>query len=101
MSGNMRQLHIMSLCPIVESHVIHFPDLPAMQLNFLALLELSQQKGCQDIGWQIGGAYVHPGIFIHLPAEEAGAICPFLTDDLRPLHQGWIVDHQSAALSTG
>ena len=40
--GDVRQLYIMCICPILQTRVIHFPDLFAVQLDFLALFELSK-----------------------------------------------------------
>src|SRR5574341_2081787 len=72
-----------------------------MRLDFLTLLKLAVEKRRQNIGWKVGGTEVHPGVFVHLAAEEAGAVGAFLADDLGALDKFPVIDNQRAAFSTG
>ena len=67
---------------------IGLPDALARALDLLAVLELGVEEGGQDVGGQVAGADVDPGVFVHLPAEEAAAVGAFLADDLGALDQG-------------
>src|SRR5574341_574295 len=72
-----------------------------MRLDFLTLLKLAVEKRRQNIGWKVGGTEVHPGVFVHLAAEEAGAVGAFLADDLGALDKFRVIDNQRAAFPAG
>ncbi len=77
------------------------PDRLAGGFESRSRLQLRQQEGRQDIGRQVAGADVHPGVLVHLAAEEAAAVGAFLADDLGALDVAWVVDQQRAALAAG
>ena len=66
-------------------------------LDSLALFQLAIKIRRKNIGWQERRTDIHPRIFIHLSAEEAGTVGPFFTDDLGALRQRRIIDQQCAA----
>ena len=52
-----------------------------------------------QIGHQIAGADIAPGIFIDLTTEELAAVCAFFTDDLGSFDQRFIVNQRRAAFT--
>ena len=54
--------------------MVGLPDATACGLDFGGAFELRAEEGRQDIGQQVAGAHVDPGVFIDLAAEEAAAI---------------------------
>ncbi len=95
------QAHILGGGPGGKFVCIGVPDALADGLDMRVGLELRQEEGCQEIGGQVAGADIHPGVFIYLAAEEAAAIGAFLSDDLGAFHILGVVDQQGAALAAG
>ncbi len=81
--------------------VIVAPDASPLTLDLISGLQLGIQKGRQDVGGQIARTNVHPGIFVHLTAEEAAAVGAFFTNDLSALDKARGVDQSRAALAAG
>ena len=63
------------------------------------MFQLGIQISGGHLSGQIGGTYVHPGVFIHLPAEKPGTVGPFFPDNLRAFHQGGVIHQQGSSLS--
>ena len=60
--------------PIRQMLAVEVPDLLAVALDLLALFQLGQQEGCQDVRRQVARADIHPGVLVHLAAEETAAV---------------------------
>ncbi len=75
------------------------PDVLPGGLDHRVGFELCQQKRRQQIGRQIAGTDIHPGVFIHLPPKKAAAIGAFLADNFGLLHILRVVDQQRAAFA--
>ena len=73
----------------------------ARRLDGLPLLKLGEEERGQDIGHQVAGADIHPGVFIHLAAEEAAAVGALFAEDFGPLDVALIVDEQGTAFAAG
>ena len=84
-----------------ESLVVGIPDRQAVLVDPVRLLELRPEIGRVHVAGEIAGAVIDPGIFVHLPAEKAGAVRALLAEDLRGVVVFGIPDHQGAALSHG
>src|SRR2546428_11462211 len=87
--------------PSFEVLIIVLPYLPAPSLNLVTNLELSVQKRCKDLRWEVAGANVYPGVFVYLTTEKLAAISAFLANDLGALHIPRVVDQQRASFATG
>ena len=73
--------------------------LPAVRLYSFSLLELSEQVRRQDVGRKIGRAEIHPGVLVHLAAEEARAVRALLAYDLGAVLERFIVHDQRPAFA--
>ena len=62
-------------------------------------LELTKQERRQELRWQIARSEIHPGVLVHLAAEELTAIGALLAQDLGALREMWIVQDQGPALA--
>src|ERR1039458_6769494 len=67
--------------------------------DLLHVFELAKQEGGQHVGWHIGRADIHPGVFVHLPPHELAPVSALLTQDLSALLQSRVVDRQRSAFA--
>src|SRR5437879_2550744 len=75
-----------ALCgPVLERHIIALPDLLSARLDARSSLKLRIEKRCEQVGRQIARAHVHPGVLVHLAAEEATPVGALLANDLGAL----------------
>ena len=65
----------------------------------IGVLELSVQKGPDQLARQKRGANVDPGVLVDLAAKELRAVAAFLADDLGARDELGVVDEQRPALA--
>src|SRR5580693_2724873 len=82
-----RQAYTVFHCPSFQMVVVPGPDSPALLLDFLAGLELRQQKGCQKIGRKVARPNVDPAVFIHLATEELASVGALFPNNQRTLYK--------------
>ena len=81
--------------------IVVLPQGQALLVDALRRFQLRPQIGGLQVGHQIAGANIAPGIFIHQTAKELAAVGTFFTNDLRAFHQCAIVDKRRPALTAG
>ena len=77
MFRNRRQANVVPAGPIAQVRGVKLPEAPALGLNMVAGLELGQQKSRQQVGGQVAGAHVNPGIFVGLTPEHLASVRAF------------------------
>ena len=65
----------------------------------VALLELGQQVGREDVGQAERRAGVLPGVLVDLAEHERTAVGALVVEDPRPVDVAGVVEHQRAALA--
>ena len=81
--------------------IVVLPQGQALLVDALRRFQLRPQIGGLQVGHQIAGANVPPGIFIHQAAKELAAVGAFFANNLRAFHQRAIVDQRRPALTAG
>ena len=79
--------------------VIAVPNRQPARGDGVGFFHLRPQKGGDEFAGQIRRTDVHPGVFVHLAAEELAAVGALLADDLGASCQRRIVDQQRAAFA--
>src|SRR5207302_9188964 len=77
------------------------PDRSPALLDALPSLQLGAEDRRQQVGREEAGAEVGPGVLVDLAAEEPGPVGPFLAQDLGPVDETLVVDHERPALPAG
>src|SRR5262249_30614127 len=80
---------------------VALPDRLALRLDRVLRLELGHEERRQDVRRKKARADVDPGVLVYLTAEEARAVGPLVSDDLSPLDEPGIVDHERAPFAAG
>src|SRR5437773_9343553 len=78
-----------------------FPDATALALNLFPCFQLGQQESGQQIGRQITGTDIDPGIFVDLSPEKLATIGSLLADEQRSCDKRGIVDNERHTFSAG
>src|SRR5258706_16071718 len=81
--------------------VVKIPNPLPTRLNLAPGLKLTEKKRGQHIAHHVARTDVHPGVFVHLPAEKTATVRALLADDLRALDELRVVDQERAAFATG
>ena len=84
-----------------ELVAIEPPGLQAVGIYLVGYLQLRPQVGRVEVALQVGASPIHPGIPIHLPAEEALTISALLANDLGAVDVLGVVDDECPALTHG
>src|SRR5207245_2550418 len=67
-----REPNTLQASPAGELPLIVGPDAAAPSLDQIGRLELGQEEGRQQVGWQKAGSKVDPGVLVDLAAKELG-----------------------------
>src|SRR5450830_1178052 len=96
---NVRQLSTQFFSPGCQFVTISCANRFAFGLDFGPSFKLGAKQSGHQFRGQIAGADIHPGVLIHLPAEESAAVGAFFADDFSPVIEDRVVDQQSAAFT--
>src|SRR5581483_4085861 len=80
---------------------VKLPNTLSLRLNLVAGFQLRQQVRCQNIGWQIAGTQIRPGIFVHLASKETASVGSFFAQNLGASNVLWVVDQQCSPFAAG
>src|SRR5208283_1220638 len=67
--------------------------------DYVGLLQLGIKKCGNQVGRQVRGADVYPGVLVNFSTEKLGPICTLFSNNLRAFDEPWIVNNKCAALS--
>jgi hypothetical protein len=97
--GHDRQAHARLGRPFRQPGVVRVPHRVPPALDLGERLQLRGESGREHVRRQIAGSHVHPPVLVDLPTEEPAPVGPLLAEDLGPLAQRVVVEHQRAALA--
>ena len=96
-----RQAHAPLRRPVPEALAVAPHDLRPQRLDPRELVELGVEDRGEHVREHVARALRHPGVLVHLPAEEGGAVRALLARDLGPARDLGVGQHQRAALAAG
>jgi hypothetical protein len=100
-SGDVGEAYAVVFCPGGEAGFVAVPDAAACFVDGMQIFELGEEEGGRQVGHDVAGAEVDPGVFVDLPAEEAGAVGALFPEYFGAGVELEIVDEERAAFAAG
>ena len=99
LSRDMLQLDLAGFSQRQECLTVAVPAGQAVLVDLVSMQQLSPQVGSVQLAGQVAVTKIHPGVLVHLAAEELGAVGALFAQDLGALVIIGVVDDESAALA--